>query len=161
MEINFLQILFQAINFGVVFGAITVLLYKPVMKMLDERAKKISEGQLAAEKSIKEKDEIEVMKKKAKTSSDKEAAKAFEKAEVEAKELKAKLSREAKDEIKEWKDKEMKKWEQEKTAMKKDMEKSTVEMAIAIASKVIGKQVDKKDHATLVSASLKELEKAL
>jgi F-type H+-transporting ATPase subunit b len=101
------------------------------------------------------------MKKKAKTSSDKEAAKAFEKAEVEAKELKAKLSREAKDEIKEWKDKEMKKWEQEKSAMKKDMEKSTVEMAIAIASKVIGKEVDKKDHAALVSSSLKELEKAL
>jgi F0F1-type ATP synthase membrane subunit b/b' len=54
MEINFLQILFQAINFGVVFGAITFLLYKPVMKMLDERAKKIAEGQSAAEKSIRE-----------------------------------------------------------------------------------------------------------
>lgn len=161
MEINFLQILFQAINFGVVFGAITILLYKPIMKMLDERAKKIDDARLAAEKSLKEKDEIEVLKKKAKTSSEREAAKAFEKAEAEAKDMKAKLNKEAKDEIKDWKEREMKKWEQEKTAMKKDLEKSTVEMALAIAGKVIGKQVDKKEHASLISASLKELDQAL
>ncbi len=161
MEINFLQILFQAINFGVVFGAITILLYKPIMKMLDERAKKTEEARLAAEKTIKEKDEIEALKKKSKTQSERDAAKAFEKAEGEAKEMKTKLSKDAKDEIKDWKEREMKKWEQEKVSMKKDMEKSTMEMAIAIASKVLGKQVDKKEHATLIASSIKELEKAL
>lgn len=161
MEINGLQILFQIINFGVVFGAISFLLYKPVMKMLDERAKKIEEGRLAAEKSIKEKDEIENLKKKAKSQGERDAAKVFEKAEADAKELKSKLSKEAKEEIKDWKEKEMKKWEQEKLAMKKEMEKSVGDLAIAIASKVLGAQVGKKEHNSLISDSLKDLEKAL
>lgn len=34
----------QAINFGVLFVALWLLLYKPVMKTLDERAKKIAQG---------------------------------------------------------------------------------------------------------------------
>lgn len=161
MEINGLQILFQLINFGVVFGAVTYLLYKPVIKMLDERAKKVQEGQLAAAASLKEKDEIESMKKKAKTASEREAAKEFEKAESDAKELKSKLTKEAREEIKDWKEKEMKKWAIEKEGMKKDMEKQVSDMALAIASKVLGTTVDKKAHASLITSSIKELEKAL
>lgn len=161
MEINGLQILFQVINFGVVFGAISFLLYKPVMKVLDERAKKIEEGQLAAQTSINEKNEIEVLKKKAKTTADKEASKLFERAELDAKELKSKLSKDARDEVKTWKEKEMKKWDLEVAGMKKEMEKQVSEMALAIASKVIGKSLDKKEHQSLISSSLKDLEKAL
>ena len=161
MEINGLQILFQVINFGVVFGAISFLLYKPVMKVLDDRAKKIEEGQLAAQTSINEKNEIEALKKKAKTTADKEASKLLEKAEGDAKDLKSKLSKEARDEIKTWKEKEMKKWDLEVAGMKKEMEKQVSEMALAIASKVIGRSLDKKEHQTLISSSLKDLEKAL
>lgn len=161
MEINGLQILFQIINFGVVFGAISYLLYKPVMKVLDERAKKIEEGQLAAEMSIREKNEIDVLKKKSKTTADKEASKLLEKAELDAKELKSKLSKEARDEVKGWKEKEMKKWEAEAAGMRKEMEKQVSELAIAVASKVLGKSIDKKEHASLIISSLKDLEKAL
>ncbi len=161
MEINGLQILFQVINFGVVFGAITFLVYKPVIKLLEDRAKKTQEGQLAAAASMKEKEEIDSLKKKAKSQSEKDAAKTFEKAESDAKELKGKLGKEARDEVKLWKEKEMKKWDIEKEGMKKEMEKQVSELAVAIASKVIGKSVDKKSHASLISSSMKELEKAL
>lgn len=161
MEINGLQILFQMINFGVIFVVITKLLYKPIIKMLDERAKKINDGHVAAEASLKEKEDIDTFKKKAKTQSEREAAKVFEKAESEAKEAKSKLAKEAREEIKSWKEKEMKKWETEKEGQKKEMEKSVIDMAIAIADKVIGAHVDKKQHAALINTSLKELEKAL
>lgn len=161
MEINVLQIIFQMINFGVVFGAILVLVQKPVMKILEDRASKVDEGQKAALENIKEKEEIEGTKKKSKSQSEKEAAKVFEKAETEAKNLKGKLSKEAREEIKQWKEKEMKKWESEKEAMKKEMEKQVVEMSLAISSKVLGKSIDKKEHASFISASLKDLEKAL
>lgn len=160
MEINILQILFQIINFGVVFGAITILLYRPIMKMLDERAKKIDDARLAAETSLKEKDEIEALKKKTKSTGEREVAKTLEKAEAEAKELKTKLMREAKDEIKTWREKEMKKWEQEKAGIAKEMEKSVPELSVAIAAKVLGAHIDKKDHMALINSSLKELEKA-
>lgn len=161
MDINGLQILFQIINFGVVFGAISFLLFKPFMKMLDERAAKIEAGRLAAESSLKEKEEIESMKKKAKATSEREAAKAFEKTEGDVKELKTKLTHEAKEELKAWKEKEVKKWEAEKVAMKKEVEKSIVDMALAMTAKILGAEVDKKAHSALIASSLKDLEKII
>ncbi|MBP9816696.1 MAG: hypothetical protein KBD05_01590 [Candidatus Pacebacteria bacterium] len=41
----------QAVNFGVLFVALWFLLYKPVMKTLDERAKKIAQGVDDAERA--------------------------------------------------------------------------------------------------------------
>ncbi|PWU22659.1 hypothetical protein C5B42_05465 [Candidatus Cerribacteria bacterium 'Amazon FNV 2010 28 9'] len=161
MEIHVSQIIFQMINFGVVFGAILFLLYKPIIKMLDDRRNKIEEGQKAAEASIREKEEIDALKKKAKTQAEKDASKLIEKTEDEAKELKTKLSKEARDEMKIWKEKEMKKWDDQMAAMKKEMEKNVADMAIAIAGKVIGADVDKKTHVTLINSSIKELERSL
>lgn len=161
MEIHGLQILFQIINFGVVFGAILFLLYKPIMKLLDERRQKVEAGERAAAESLKEKEEIEALKKKAKLAADREGAKVIEKAEEQAKELKATLTKQAKDEVKALKDKEMAKWEDEKKAMREQMEKQVSELAIAVAAKVLGAEVDKKAHAKLIDTSIKELEKSL
>ncbi|MBY0110518.1 F0F1 ATP synthase subunit B [Patescibacteria group bacterium] len=41
----------QAVNFGILFVALWLLLYKPVMKTLDERAKKIAQGVHDAERA--------------------------------------------------------------------------------------------------------------
>ena len=49
MEIDISQILFQIVNFSVVLAALTFLLYKPIFKMFLERAKRIEEGQKAAQ----------------------------------------------------------------------------------------------------------------
>ncbi|MDP3402964.1 MAG: F0F1 ATP synthase subunit B [bacterium] len=47
----------QLVNFGVLFVALTWLLYKPVMKTLDERAAKIAQGvedaEIASEKAAR------------------------------------------------------------------------------------------------------------
>jgi F-type H+-transporting ATPase subunit b len=47
--INWKLLLIQAVNFGVLLGALTYLLYKPVLRILDERRAKIEEGVRAAE----------------------------------------------------------------------------------------------------------------
>lgn len=39
----------QAVNFGVLFAALTYLLYKPTMKTLDERRQKVAQGVKDAE----------------------------------------------------------------------------------------------------------------
>lgn len=41
----------QAVNFGILFVALWLLLYKPVLKVLDERAKKIAQGVEDAERA--------------------------------------------------------------------------------------------------------------
>ncbi len=47
--IDWKLLLAQAVNFGILFVALTWLLYKPVMKTLDERRAKIAQGVLDAE----------------------------------------------------------------------------------------------------------------
>lgn len=49
--IDWKLLLAQLINFGVLFVALTWLLYKPVMKTLDERAAKIRQGVEDAERA--------------------------------------------------------------------------------------------------------------
>ena len=47
--INWKLLLIQAVNFGVLLTALTYFLYRPVMKIIDERRAKIDEGVRAAQ----------------------------------------------------------------------------------------------------------------
>ena len=73
MEIHLAQILFQMVNFGVVFGALTYLMYKPVLKALRQRSQKIADSQQAADELLQEKAEIEKQKTKVVSQARKEA----------------------------------------------------------------------------------------
>ena len=66
MNIVFPQILFQIINFSIVMGALWYLLYEPVMKIFSERAKRIEEGQLAAQEAIAQQEKIDELKENTK-----------------------------------------------------------------------------------------------
>lgn len=96
MEINIYQVLFQIFNFGVVMYLLNKVLYKPVLKMLDERAKKINEGMALADKNIKAADESEKSKKAEIAKARKEASVILATAEKEAKAKADKIIAEAK-----------------------------------------------------------------
>ncbi len=66
-------LLAQIVNFGVLFIALTYLLYKPVLKTLDERKAKIAQGVLDAERAAE-----------AAATADADAAKVVKGAETEA-----------------------------------------------------------------------------
>lgn len=161
MEINISQIIFQLINFGVVAAALTYFLYKPVLKMLDDRRTKTDEAQKAAEATIREKEEIEVLKKKAKTQAEKDAVKMLEEAREEAKALKSKLTKDVKEEVSTLKTKELAKVEAERKATLAKMEEEVGKLSVAVAAKILGEEVDAKTHKTLIANSIKELAKAI
>ncbi|MBI5151868.1 MAG: ATP synthase F0 subunit B [Candidatus Pacebacteria bacterium] len=161
MDIKLDQILFQIVNFGVVFGALTYFLYKPVVKMLDERAKKVVDAEKASNEALREREEAETLKSKTKSQAEKEAGKYLEKAKEQAATYKKELMQEAKDEVKAERDKAMKAWETEKASMAREMQKEFTLGVYTVAEKLLGKAVDKKAHADLIDKSLKELAKAL
>ncbi len=160
MEIKLDQIIFQIINFGVVFGALTYFLYKPVTKLLEERAQKVAEAEKAAAHTLHEKDEIESLKNKTKSQAEKEAAKFLEKAKEQAAQLKKELEKQAKDEIRAEKEKAMKALDADKASMTREMQKEFAQAVYVVTEKLLGKAVDKKAHADLIDKSLKELAKA-
>lgn len=158
MDIQLPQIIFQLINFGVVVGALTYFLYRPILKILEERAQKIDQAQKAADKTLAEKEQIEAMKKKAKNDADKQAseilAEARETAEQQKKQLLAKAKEEAKAEVAKLKEQ----WEEEKAKMARSMQAEFTEAVMAVTEKVIGK-LDKKTHQALIDKEIKNLMK--
>ncbi|MFC1653464.1 F0F1 ATP synthase subunit B [Patescibacteria group bacterium] len=100
MEINLQQFLLQIVNFGIVFFVLSKFAYKPILKILDERANKISDGLRAAEKSLQEQIKIEQTKQKELAKTQKEAAKILEEANKKAEGLSKEMIEQAKAESK-------------------------------------------------------------
>lgn len=71
--IDWKMLVAQLVNYGILIGALTWLLYRPVLRMLDERREKIAQGVLDAERAAE-----------AAARADEEAGKVVRGAETEA-----------------------------------------------------------------------------
>lgn len=154
MDIQITQILFQIINFSVVLGALTFLLYKPVIKIFDERALRIEEGQKAAELAIKTKDELDKEKKKAENEHKKERAKIINDAQDEAKQRAQEIISTARKETKAEQEKLLDGWKEEKAQLLKEAKAEMTDAIIAISAKVIGKSLDSKAQQKLIDEEI-------
>ncbi|MBU0974819.1 hypothetical protein KKD03_03915 [Patescibacteria group bacterium] len=154
MDIQLTQILFQIINFSVVLGVLTFLLYKPVIKIFDERAVRIEEGQKAAELAIKIKDELDREKKKAENEHKTERAKILNDAQEEAKKRAQEIISTARKETKEEQSKLLDSWKEEKIQLIKEAKSEMTDAIIAISAKVIGKTLDIKTQQKLIDEEI-------
>ncbi len=150
MEIQLPQILFQIINFGVVVGGLSFLLYRPIIKILDERAKRIEEGQQAAQKAIAEQTNIDELKKQVKQKADKEAAKILEEATKAAADKKSKLLAQAKEEALAEVERLRTAWNDEKRGSLQSMKSQFADAVIAAAERVVGESLSSKNQAALI-----------
>lgn len=161
MEIHLAQIVFQIINFGIVFGALSILLYKPILKIFEERARRIEEGQKAARNALEQQEKIDELKNKTEQKLKKKRAEVLEEAVKEAQEQKKQLIEEARHtaeaEITSLKTK----WEQEKAKEKAQMQSELVEVVIAATEKILQEKIDSKKHSALIDSELNQLLKAL
>ena len=149
--------MYQAINFLIVLGALSYLLYKPILKIFAERSKRIEEGQKAAQNALQEQEKIEELKKSSKTKIEKEREKILKEATISAKEQAAEIiaaaTKQAENEISRLK-------QQWKTQQQKDraaMEAQLVELVLATTTKVLGSQLSNKDHHALIAKELQSI----
>lgn len=98
MEINVQQLILQIVNFSIIFFLLSKFIYKPILKILDERAKKVADGLKAAEKSIQEQVLMEETKQKELVKTQKEVAKILEEANKKASVLSKSIVAEARTE---------------------------------------------------------------
>lgn len=96
MEIDIKQVLLQLLNFGILVVLFGKFMFKPILKILDARAKKISDGQAAAEKSLKLAAEQEKKQSEKLAEASKKAAAIIAEAKAESKKLGVELIAEAK-----------------------------------------------------------------
>jgi F-type H+-transporting ATPase subunit b len=161
MDIQITQIIFQIINFSVVVGALTFLLYKPVLKIFDERARRIEEGQKAAEKAIETQEKIEEMKDKAQKDIQKQRAKVLEEAQAEAKKSRSVLISQAKVEAQAEVDKLKAQWQEEKEQIVKNTKTEMTEAVIKATKVIIGTTLDTKAQKQLIETEINTLLKQI
>jgi F-type H+-transporting ATPase subunit b len=157
MDIQLPQIIYQLVNFGVVFGAVTYLLYKPVQKILDDRAKRISDSLTEAEKIEVEKEKIGSLKKKSKREADKEATVILEKAHKVASSKKKELVEKTKEVLQEDMKKAQASWKNEKKQLLIDSKKQMVDAVVEVSSLVLGKKLDSKTDDKFVAQNLEKV----
>ncbi|MFZ5376860.1 MAG: ATP synthase F0 subunit B [Patescibacteria group bacterium] len=154
MDIQFPQILFQMINFGVVAGALYFLLGKPVKKIFDERSEKIREGQEAAEKAIENQKKLELLEKKIKQEAEKKAAELLKDAQADAKKTAALIVEDAKLQAKKEIAKLKQDWQAEQTRLMLEAKSQLVEAVVEVSKKVIGLKLDAKTDGKMIEKEL-------
>ncbi len=154
MEIQPLQIIFQIINFSVILGLLSYLLYKPILKVFEERSKRIEEGQKAAQDLIEEKAAIEELKLKTKKRLESEETKKLEQIAAQVKEKKQELLVAAQDEVTKFVKSEEQKWQVEKQRQIASLKDDLVSSIITASEKVIDKKLTEADKKNLVNEQL-------
>lgn len=161
MDIQFPQILFQAINFLIVMGSLSYLMYKPILKIFEERSQRIAEGQKAAQTAITQREKIDELEKETQIKLDQKATKAMEKAAQDASAEKALILAEAREQAEREIENLRQKWLDEKSQMLKNMNDQLVEAVLQTSSKVIGSSLTASKHSQLINSELNTILKQI
>lgn len=161
LGINLPLLIAFVVNFVILFSLLGLFLYKPVTRMLDERAKRIKEGMERAEAT---KQEYE----RAKTEVQEQINKARQEAQAiiaEASQIGERLREEAiqqsRKEAQAILDKTRAELEEERDRMIADLRREFADLTILAAEKVIKETIDKEKHRRLIEETLKESNKFL
>lgn len=96
MEIEVKQVLLQLLNFGILVAVLGKFIFQPIIKILDQRSKKIADGLAAAENNLKAAAEIEKKQAEKLAEATKKAAALIGEAKAEGKKLTDSMLEEAK-----------------------------------------------------------------
>ena len=145
------QLLSQIINILVMVFLLTKILYKPIIKVLDERKKKIQEGVEYTEKTKKELEQIEKKKQEILKKAESESKKIIEEGRITGKRLEAQIIEKAQREAKEIVEKGKKEIAMERFDLEKQLKTQTVEIASAMAEKILTNVLDKGDQKNIIN----------
>lgn len=157
--INAKILIWQAINFGLLFLILSKFLYKPLKKKLADREMKIAESLKQAEELDKKTQEFEkelaAKMAKERQEIEKMHTRAVEQQEKLKQELRAQAEKEAQRILAEAKEQSA----QEKERILGDVEEEIKKMAVSLASRVLQKEIDDTHHKQALEEALRKLHK--
>ncbi|MBM3131618.1 MAG: F0F1 ATP synthase subunit B [Chloroflexi bacterium] len=155
LGISWQGLVVQLINVGLLFFLLAKFAYKPIMRMLDERANKIKEGLDKAEQAEKRAGQIDVEAKKALEEARKEGQKLI----AQASEMGAKLREEAKEQAKKEAEALIERARAE-IQLERDhaigqLRKEFADITILAAERVINQELDREKHRKVIDEVLR------
>ncbi len=156
LGIDWHYLLIMLINFGILFGLLFFVAYKPILRMIDERSARIKESmdlaELNKEKAAKAEEEIKGQLEEARKEGQSVIAQATqigervkEEAKLGAKEEVEVMLKRARGEI-----------QRERDEAMDELRKEFIDIAMLAAEKVINESLDKEKHRRLIEETLEE-----
>jgi F-type H+-transporting ATPase subunit b len=156
LGINLPLLVVFIINFIVLFVLLRIFLYKPVLKMLDERAKRTKEGMELAEATKKEYEQARVEVQKQIEKGRQEAQAIIAQTMQVGERLKEESRQEATKQAQVIVDRTRAELGAERDKIVEDLRREFVNISISAAEKVIKETLDKEKHRKLIEETLQE-----
>jgi F-type H+-transporting ATPase subunit b len=158
LGVNLPLLVVFVINFIVLFVLLRLFLYKPVLKMLDERAKRTAEAMEQAEATKKEYEQARVEVQKQIEKGRQEGQAFIAQAMQVGERLKEESRQEAQKQAQVIIDRTRTELEAERDKIVGDLRREFVDISISAAEKVIKETLDKEKHRKLIEETLRESE---
>ncbi len=152
------QLLAQIVNFTVIVLVLSRFLYKPILSILEKRKKEIEEGLKLTQKMREEEEKFNSKKQKLLETTRKEAQEILEEARKQAKEEEKDLVAAAHLEAEQIIEKGREEVAQLRRDMEKDVQKSAVLLAVAMAKRLLGGIMTSDDKHKVLAKHIKDLE---
>lgn len=157
ININF-TLIATVLNFILLIGVLSVILWKPMLKFLNDRAKLISDSLLLAEKNKKREEEIKVEHDEIIIEARGKASEIVDKAMTVASNESRELIAQAREHARLTVDSAKEEIKMEGERIKQDLRKEIADMTVSLAGKVLEREIKGEDHKDLINKGLEVLD---
>lgn len=147
----------QLVNFTVVIVALVFFLYKPVVRMLEERKKKISEGLAQAEQAKKQMAEADTAAKREMEKVRGEASELLVQMRQRQEKEQKRVIEEGRAKIREEFSRARSEITKEREQLFEDVKKKAAIISVDIARQILKKEISPAAHQKMISAAIKKL----
>lgn len=156
LGINLPTLLAQIVNFVLLFGLLYLVAYKPIMRMLDERSRKIKDSMEQTEYIKEQASQAEVESKKRIEAASKEGQEVIARAVRNGEEVRQQAQQEARKDAESLIARARTEIQRERDESIDELRKEFAELTILAAEKVIDRSLDKEAHRQLIDKTLAE-----
>ena len=156
LGINPPTLLAQIINFAILLGLLYLVAYKPIMRMLDERSRKVKESMEQTELIKQQAEHAEEEVKKQLEAAGKEGMEIIARAMRSGEEMRQKSVQDAKKDAESLITQARAEIQRERDGAIDELRKEFADLTIMAAEKVIDKSLDKQTHRQLIDKVLEE-----
>jgi len=160
IDIDFVQLLFLVANIIILYIALKKLLYRPLSNFMQSRTKEIEEGLQVAEENKKRQEQLNQEYEETIQEARKEARQIVEKAYAQSDEIIKEAKKEASQKTEDMIAKARDEIEAEKRKAFEDLKQDIGSISVAIASKIMEKELDEASQEKLVERYLEEVGRA-
>ncbi len=154
-----LLLLAQIINFLILLFLLKRFLYKPILKMFDERKKKIDTSMKQADEVAKELANAEKMKLEKEESAKKQATKILDQSRKDAELVRKDIISKSEDDAKRIVKKATAEMQGEKEKLLSDVKKEATDLTMLATQSVLKKALDEQKQRELINEAINEIDK--